>query len=421
MELSPEVQQMMDLNRLMLANPEQKYGLMQQWNDLARRQAQKKIDLMPQVRDLTVADQRRKAQALVDQGGPGYGRTFGESVLGNNNLFSGSGLGEFYLPEGNAYETILGQGADPNSALAQYAYDQDFLSRMNQGQVFNDANWGHIGYNTMGIGANNTASFGYGGDGENYFRQELYQRGLQAQDANRQAARDWEVLNNKNPNGVFGNYGPGSARNGRDGIQQFGDPRQDTGIGGNLAWQPPFLRPKNPMGEGLGLGGAQEPVRVPTNQDTIAENKRTIQEYQDRLGITPVEGGGAGYRQERNSDPYWQSTARTMSLQAFPAAMGVADSPVDVRRFNANSFSQNSLDPPRQFGRTLSPDWLNNDIGQSQLFGYGQAPQRNTASSAFDRYATDPITAGMVNAEMRGFAKPLSPRPTVPFGRLGGF
>ena len=362
---------------------------------------QKNAGFQDELKQLAFANARKQAQDILDnagQGGPdiGYGRQYAQSILGNNNWWlNGIAQGRVLMPAGHALDYVDNSGVPVSQGLRNYAASSDLYHSMYDGpSLFGGTTLGS--YKSMGIGGNNLAPTAFGGDGEQARRQDLYQNGLAAMEQNRQAARDWQVMNNKNPNGAYGDYGPGSARNGRDGIRQYGDPRQDTGIGGNLAWQPPFLRRKNPYGDGLGIGGQQEPVRVPTSQDTINENKQTTQEYQDRYGITPVDGGGAGYRAERNSHPYWQSTARTMSLPAFPVAMGAADSPVDARRFNANSFSPDYLNPPRQFGRTLSPDWLSNDIGQSQLFGYGQSPQRNTTSSSFDRWATDPYTAGQI-------------------------
>lgn len=77
---------------------------------------------------------------------------------------------------------------------------------------------------------------------------------------------------------------------------------------------------------------------------------------------------------------------------AYPAMMGMASAP----KIYGVPTVRNVTNSSGGFGGTLSPGWLDNDTTYSPLFNPRyQAPR---ASSSFDRWATDPITAGRIHA-----------------------
>lgn len=79
---------------------------------------------------------------------------------------------------------------------------------------------------------------------------------------------------------------------------------------------------------------------------------------------------------------------------AYPAMMGMASAP---KLYPVPSV-KNVTNSSGGFGGTLSPGWLDNDTTYSPLFNPRyQAPR---ASSSFDRWATNPLTAGVINARM---------------------
>ena len=58
---------------------------------------------------------------------------------------------------------------------------------------------------------------------------------------------------------------------------------------------------------------------------------------------------------------------------------------------------------PKPFGGSLSPGWTEYDRGYGQLFSraYQQPRSSYSASSSFDRWQTDPFTAGQIGAFMQ--------------------
>ncbi len=79
---------------------------------------------------------------------------------------------------------------------------------------------------------------------------------------------------------------------------------------------------------------------------------------------------------------------------AYPAMMGMASAP---KIYSVPSV-KNVTNSSGGFGGTLSPGWLDNDTTYSPLFN--PRYQAGAASSSFDRWPTNPVAAGMIQARM---------------------
>jgi hypothetical protein len=207
------------------------------------------------------------------------------------------------------------------------------------------------------------------GDLQNAIRDESW--------ANNASNEAWRQISNRNP---FG-YGAGAALDGQSTVRQFGDPRAITGIAGNAGFSPVVMAPKLPpsMMPGLGLGPGRSGAHVPTNAETLRGMQRDRDYWSDMLGGYQAVSGNR-WTVPNEVKRNWSAT-----LPAYPALMGIADAP---------AMQRGSLSPSRDvFSDQFTPA---PSRGNSTTWPYGM----RTQSSSFDRFPTDPITAGAVHARM---------------------
>lgn len=410
--VDPEYDEMMQLNAYALAHPEARTDTMRKYYEAMNRWGMKGNQYEQEAKQLTEDNMKRNARQLYESnpgpgsGGFGLAQQIAGAVLANQaESIIGARQGRIMLPAGNALETLDGMDLPVSEGLRRYASTSDALSQFsyNPDNVFDPKNFG-FGYNSMGIGGNNTAPVAYGGDGENYFRQEMYQRGLENANQNRLANIEQANQNRRNPLGSYQGASPEYIANipsWNKFPKNYGGPGATNGSFGDGSQSMP--------GMSLTNGPDNKPMWTKPDalQDwgALPERKQNPKPFDPTVpsaDYQPKRGDGAGYRQERNSNPYFDNHGgRSLTFGAMQPAFGVAQAPKIQR--NNTSFGQTppASSGPKPFGGSLSPDWTSYDISTGELFGRGYTPFTGRPSSSFDRWQTDPYTAGQISAFMR--------------------
>lgn len=340
----------------------------------------------------------------------------------------------FQLPSGdqalNYIDELQRQGGQVGDSVRQMAADSDWLNRQTRTGLYASGslnNWqaNPLAYRSMNgpakqiIDIDSEDSLAFGGDGSQMARQ-LGQGIIR----DNQWARDAQSRQMPKP--------PVSMPvDGKSTTKFFGDPTKDYSQGQQQLAQKPPLRGGVAVDDGADPNGwlpdgvgewKPDPVHVPTKAETMYENDQARRDWNMFYGgkYSPSIGNTDGFQAEA------RKTARNWgTFNALPAAMGAAQAPMiysrpapaqpkpqpaqapnpmksPVRPFNASDFSMNTLEPSRAFGGTLSPGWLDVDMSHGPLFvnTYRQAP-RTMGDNAFNRYETNPFSAGRIQAFMR--------------------
>lgn len=443
-------------------------------------------------RDANYAGAKRMVDEETAAGrGTGLAAMAGNAILSNNHFSHGIiNHGRMVAPAGNAVEDALKAyeltGRTPSLSLLQMLAVSDALTQddyMPAGPFGIQKTIG--GYKSMGIAGGsytgNTSPFAYGGDGSQYARQEA-QNIVRDYNWNQDAARSYDAsMANKNPLGSYkggtvqkgpglegpdangwmpdwvpdGKYSPKQLDETRAawdrsqdyyskrGVIQMQTPTKSSGKGsGQLAgggyWGQPMADAGNFQMSNSYTASPNSDGPDPNGWiDGYGTGSRNPQRFDPTVAsdeYSPKDGGAAGYRQERNSNPYFDSSPRQMqnvqgagrsfgqtlrgigetalaplraptpksmpdmTFQQFTPAMGIANPKPKI------------VSGPRPFGGTLSPGWTGNDVfdgpmftnspryNRSQPYTSGFAKefglQNGSPSSSFDRHAVDPISAG---------------------------
>ena len=335
--------------------------------------------LQPQYEQLWRDSQRAQAVQMLQQTNGSadqnsLGALWAASVLGNQNNGMMNG-GQYGMTAGNQslaqLQELQRQGINVPPQLLQAAYDQDYLWNMD-GDTTSLKGIGSLQYKSMGVaggtytGNNSTSAYGASAfsddgtwnpnSGANYF-----------EPGNTYDVRQMVKAIPGNIKGApMGEYmGPkGDGKN----IHQFGDPRKDTGNNNNYQWQPPFVTPKDGPQAVTGMGSGdyqyEDYSKYGAKQSKFDINNS---QYLDRSGVlkTPTadqlmaKGMGRGY-----------------TLPAYPAMAQWSEAP-EVKPLNV-----------------ADPMW---DVFSDDTRAFAKPPRNEQRySNAFDRYAFDPITGGVV-------------------------
>ncbi|MBS1586957.1 MAG: hypothetical protein JSS82_15585 [Bacteroidetes bacterium] len=417
--VDPEYQQMMELNAYALAHPEAQADTMRKYYDAMNRWNAKGAQYQQEARDLTEQAMKNDARQLYENNrGPGSGgfglaqQIAGSTLANQSQAILGARLGNLMMPAGNALETLDGMGLNVSDGLRRYAGTSDALNQFayNPDNVFDAKSFG-FGYKSDGIGGNDFGPVGYGGDGHQYAQEGFQEYNRNANNAANQ--RRWDTaMANATPGGRYQgasqeytanvpswnnfpkNYGGPGATNGQfgGGSQSMPGMRLTNGPDNKPMW----TRPQDESS--WSSQGMTEQKRNPKPFDPTVPSDQ----------YTPKDGGGAGYRQERNSNPYFDNhSGRMMNLGAMQPAIGVAQAP--------------EIKQVKPFGGSLSSDWQSYDLGTGELFGPGYQTARggSNGSSSFDHFATNPLDVAPIAMGQRpgAFMRALTRRPSIPFGR----
>lgn len=347
------------------------------------------------------------------------------SLIENNGSQMNVPGATFQLPTGDQQMRYLRQmaqqGANIGDAAYQMAADNDYLFGVGRDGAYASGSLGNwmgqpLAYRSLNGPAKQIVDIDQAGADTPAGREAAYEQWKAEQTAIRQHNDAWRQITNQNPLGR-----PTQPVDGQSTVKFYGDPRKDYGVSENLAWEPAFLRQKNPNGDGLGIGGQLPPVKVPTQWDTWKENQATSDWYRNNMGIETVSGNGAGWRAYSNES----KTRQLGSLPAFGPAMAAAEAPQIIQKPVSQPAQPIQAAPKpaaKTFGGALSPSWLEWDRSNRTLFGSPYEPKSAPApmgNAAFSRYANDPITAGVIEAQMADtpFAQGIGGRPSQAFGR----
>lgn len=334
--------------------------------------------LQPQYEQLWRDYQRSVASQILSQNNGtanqnSIGSQIAAQVLAGQGGIMANG-GQYGMAAGNQsvaqLRELQARGVFVPPAIMQAAVDQDQLWNLD-GDKEGLKGIGSLAYHSMGIaggsytGNNSTSAYGANAfnddgtwnqnSGANYF-----------EPGNTYDVRQMMRAPGNIKGAPMGEYmGPkGDGKN----VHQFGDPLKDTGNNNNYQWQPPFLMPKDgpQTVTGRGDGGYQyeDYSKYGAKQSKFDINNS---QYIDRSGVlkTPTadqlmaRGMGQGYTQP-----------------AYPALAQWSEAP-EVKPLNI-----------------ANPE---NDVFSDMTKTYAKPPlNEQRYSNAFDRYAYDPITGGVV-------------------------
>lgn len=378
--VDPEILEMQQLDAYARAHPEAQADTMRKYYDVMNRWNAKGGQYQQEARDLTEQAMKNDARQLYNNNpGPGSGgfglaqQIAGATLANQSQAILGARLGNLMMPAGNALETLQQMGLPVSQGLAQYASSSDYLNQWayNPDTVYDPASFG-FGYNSMGIGGNNTAPTAYGGDGHQAAVQDwLSERAGQLSQGN--ADRWSQVMRNYTGQRFIGG-GPNIISTGVDvqnrpgGAGPVATPHYDSREYPN----PPSARQMSDYElfreRSLKMGNADPGPTPPPGWDKMNpvknQNRLDPVDYQNRYGTI------------KNFEP----------LGAMQPVMG---GPVGAPQ-------------PVQFGSTLSPEWQMG-LENGELFGYGNARPSNPSigDQAFSHWQTDPYSAGQIDAIIR--------------------
>lgn len=364
--------------------------------EMALREEQRQ--LQPQYEQLWRDYQRSVASQILSQNnGTANQNTIGSQIAAQ--VLAGQGGimangGQYGMAAGNQsvaqLRELQARGVFVPPAIMQAAVDQDQLWNLD-GDTEGLKGIGSLAYRSMGIaggsytGNNSTSAYGANAfnddgtwnlkSGANYFEPgNVYDvRQMLRAPGNIKGAPMGEYMGPK-----------GDGKN----VRQFGDPRQNTGNNNNGQWQPPFVMPKGPVhdnneiNEGFASqdgNGNRTKAYVPDYKSGQAqyEAEQESNAWRDWYGdkgynYKPKSGGGAGWNAGANE------SRRNMG-------------------FTAGAMNQMAsiADPPEL--KPLNVANPENDIFSDMTRSYAKPPlNEQRYSNAFDRYAYDPITGGVV-------------------------
>lgn len=357
--------------------------------------------MQPQYEQLWRDYQRSVASQLLAQNNGtanqnSIGSQIAAQVLAGQGGIMANG-GQYGMAAGNQsvaqLRELQAQGVFVPPAIMQAAIDQDQLWNLD-GDKEGLKGIGSLAYRSMGIAGGsytgNNSTYAYGANafddngmwnqnsGANYFEYDNigYNR-KQLDDIKRGWANDNRY--SKNPMGSYG----GPAGDGKN-VHQYGNPNVDTGNNNNYQWQPPFVSPKGPVHDNNEINdgfashdgnGNRTKAYVPTKQDTRDQFRQGVDDWRQFYGdkgydYMPKSGNGSGWNAGANE------SRRNMGFGANQPAAAIAGAP-EVKAMNI-----------------ANPE---NDVFSDITRTYAKPPlNEQRYSNAFDRYAFDPITGGVV-------------------------
>lgn len=412
--VDPEYYEMMQLNDYALAHPEARADTMKKYYAAMDRWGLKGNQYEQEAKALTEQNMKNNARRLYNEnpgpgsGGFGLAQQIAGSVLANQaESILGARNGRIMLPAGNALETLDGMDLPVSEGLRRYAATSDALSQhsYNPDTVYDPKSFG-FGYKSMGIGGNNTSEYGYGGDGHQFAQEGFQEYNRNANNAANQ--RRWDVaMANSTPLGRY----QGASQEYLGNVPGWNNfPRNYGGPGASNGEYGAGSKPGSSVSGQSLTNGRNGPTYVDPNaiQDwgRLPEQKYYPPRYSDptdpRSGYTPELGTQESYLKNRGKSQY------------IPSDDNFGDRPYQV----PTSYTEGLMQPmaayakapklvqqggPKPFGGSLSPDWTEYGRGYGQLFSraYQQPRSSYSASSSFDRWQTDPFTAGQIGAFMQ--------------------